>query len=291
MKNLVLILMAATVLYAKSTMAGGYAGNGGGLVEQNFNFAYASLPRLIESSLVTIALQFNETESAVLNKIAVIAAQNISNAKRLTFLSGQKHPEIFNTSPEELHRLAVTTFVPGDTIFINGDLLYSDDGKPTLSVGEIISILTHEVGHQSGETNHQFLDVIGSKLRNYYNQSSLKYEINKGENVLTFSVLNQKGMYSSGQLIFQNSSRTIDLTPAIIEKLSKTMKDKGYQNLSGFFLTNGNFKLEYIPQHYIFQIWINANFTIKAENGYTTKSDLVAIEFEITADNLINVLK
>lgn len=290
MKKLVLILIAATVLNNKSTMAGGYAGNGGGLVEQNFNFAYTSLPRLIESSLVTISYQFNEAENLILRRIAEIAAQNVSNAKRLEFLSGQKHPEIFNTSPEELHRLAVTSFTPGDTIFINGDLLYSDQGKPTLSLGEIISILTHEVGHQTGEKNHQFLDVIGSKLRNYYNQNALKYEINKGDEVLTFSVLNQKGLYSSGQLIFQNNSKSFDLTRSIIEKINVSLVEKDYLNLTGFFLTNGNYKLELVPQRYVFQIWINANFTVKAENGFTTKSELIPVEFEVTAENLVKVI-
>lgn len=290
MKKLVLILIAAIVLKTESTTAGGYAGNGGGLVEQNFNFAYASLPRLIESSLVTISFQFNEAESLILRQIAEIAANNVSNAKRLEFLSGEKHPEIFNTSPEELHRLAVTTFIPGDTIFINGDLLYSNEGKPTLSLGEIVSILTHEVGHQTGEKNHQFLDIIGAKLRNYYNQNALKYEINKDQEILTFSVLNQKGLYNSGQLIFQNKSKSINLTSAIIEKINATMQEKNYQNLTGFFLTNGHFKFELIPQRYVFQIWINASFTFKVENGFTTISELLPIDFEVTADNLVKVI-
>lgn len=291
MKKLFIILFALAVLNSQPTRAGGYAGNGGGLVEQNFNFAYATLPRLIDGSLVTIPYQFNEMESSILRRIALIASENVSNAKRLIFLSGQKHPEIFNTSPEELHRLAVTTFTPGDTIFINGDLLYSADGKPTLALGEMISILTHELGHQAGEENHQLLDIIGSKLRNYYNQSSFEYEISKNDETLTFSVLNQKGSYSTGQLVFQNSSKVINLTPAIIGRINEIMQKNNYQNLSGFFLTNGNFKLEQIPQDYIFQIWVNANFAVKEAEGFTSKSELIPIEFKITENNLVQIIR
>ncbi len=291
MKHLVLILIAVSALYPNPCQAGGYAGNGGGLVEQNFNFAYSSLPRLVESSLVTIPMQFSNDEKITLRQIALIASQNVSNAKRMVFLSGQKHPDIFNTSPDELHRLAVTTLIPGDIIYVNGDLLYSEQGQPTLSLGEIISILTHEVGHQTGETEHQFLDILGAKLRNYYNQNSMSYEIAKGTENLVFTILNQKSAFSSSQLLYQNNSKVINLTSAIHEKISAKMKSKGYQNLAGFFLTNGNYKLEHLPGRYIFQVWINANFTLKIEKGYTSKNELFPVEFEVANDNSVSVIQ
>lgn len=290
MKNAIL-LTVFLVFSSQITFAGGYVGNGGGLVEQNFNFAYSSIPRLVDSSLVTINLQFNEQEKQILQKISAIAAENASNAKRLVFLSGQKHPEIFNTTPEELHRLAVTTHTPGDIIYVNGDLLYSEAGKPLLSMGEIISILIHEIGHQTGEKHHQFLDVIGSKLRNYYLQNSLSYEIEKANKMLTFTVLNQKGHYSSGQLIYQSDSKVTNLTPSINEKIQAILKANYYVNVTGFFLTNGNFKLEQLPSRYIFQIWVNASYSLRTENGYVLKSELFPLEFEVTDDNSVRLVE
>lgn len=290
MKNLVLILIATTAVFSLNLQAGGYAGNGGGLVEQNFSFAYSSLPRIVASSLTTIPMQFSASEKATLQKISAIATQNVSNAKRMVFLSGQKHPEIFNTSPGELHRLAVTTLIPGDIIYVNGDLLYSDQGQPTLNLGEIISILTHEVGHQTGEIDHQFLDILGAKLRNFHNQNSMSYEMNKGTENLVFTILNQKSTFSSGQLLFQNNSKVVNLTPGIHEKILAKMKSAGYQNLTGFFLTNGNYKLEHIPLRYIFQVWVNGNFTLKIEKGYTSKNDLFPVEFEVGDDNIVRLI-
>lgn len=287
MKSLVNVLISAIFLLSQTLLAGGYAGNGGGLVEQNFNFVYSSLPRLIESSAAMITNQFSNAELATLLKIGEIAQQNSSNSKRLLFLSGQKHPEIFNTSEEELHRLAVTTLNPGDTIFVNSDLLYTDQGTPMLTIGEIVSILVHEVGHQTGEKDHQYLDIIGSKLRNYYNQNSLNYDIIKGDTLIVFSVINQRGLYTSGQLIFQNQTGVVDLTPKIIQKILMKMESKKYQNLTGFFLTNGNYKLEKLPERYIFQIWVNANFSVITNDGINSQSELFPIEFEINADNSV----
>lgn len=287
MKKLILFVVTVTVLVPFYGFAGGYAGNGGGLVEQNFNFAYSSLPRLIDSSLFTFSQQLSENEKAVLTKIKRIALDNVSNAKRLVFLSGQDHPEIFTTGPNELHRLAVTTNIPGDVIFINGDFLYNDLGDAQLSTGEIISILTHEIGHQANQADHQFLDILGSKVRNYYLQNIKSYEIEKNGVALLFSSLNQKGSFNTAQLLFQNNSRVINLTGFIQEKIKTILVGKPNMFLSGFTLTNGNFKLELLPQRFVFQIWVDAKFSTTEGLNVLPTSELFPIEFEITNDNLV----
>jgi hypothetical protein len=285
MKKFVLLIVFALVPFV--VYAGGYAGNGGGLVEQNFNFAYSSLPRLIDSSLFTFSQQLTEKEIGTLNNIKKIALDNISNSKRLVFLSGQEHPEIFTTGPNELHRLAVTSNRPGDVIYVNGDFLYSETGAPLLTTGEIISILTHEIGHQSNEADHQYLDILGTKIRNYYMQNVKSYEIEKNGVLLSFSSLNQKSSYNTAQLFYQNDSRIINLTGFIQEKINSKLSGKPFLFLTGFTLINGNYKMELLPQRYVFQVWVSANFSNPDGSDDLATNELFSVEFEITADNSV----
>lgn len=287
MKKLILFAVTVCALVPLIGFAGGYAGNGGGLVEQNFNYAYSSLPRLIDSSLFTFSQQLSDQEKLTLKKIKAIAIANVSNAKRLVFLSGQAHPEIFNTGPNELHRLAVTTNIPGDIIYVNGDFLYNDNGGAQLTIGEIISILTHEIGHQANQPNHQFLDILGSKVRNYYLQNVKTYDIEKNGMVFSFSSLNQKGTYNTAQLFFQSSSKIINLTGFIQEKIKAVLATKQHLYLTGFALSNGNFKLELLPQRYVFQVWVSANFGSAGGSNNLPSNELFPIEFEITKDNSV----
>lgn len=275
------------ILISTSVFAGGYVGNGGGLAEQNFNYAYTALPRTIESTIFTRKDLFNQDELELLAEIKAIALKNASNEDRLTFVSGKDFPDLFKTGPAEHHRIAVTGDSETSEIFINTDLLYSSEGASLLDLGTQSAILVHEIGHQAGELNHQKLDILGSKIRAHFNQSSKHHEIQFKGKEYDFILVNHQGEIRTAELMFQDSEQLQSLNPDIFVKLEALKISKGYLGLSGFQLINGNFKLELFPGQLVFQAWISATYS--SANGYL--NELIPVEFEILSDGSLKELQ
>ena len=259
-KLIVFIKLVCVLFFSISTLAGGYVGNGGGLAEQNFNYAYTAIPRSIDGVLFTRPDSFNSLETELLLAIKDIVLKNSSRADRLVFISGKDYPAFFKTGPTEHHRIAVTGDSPEASIYVNTDLLYDFDGQQTTDLGTKFAILIHELGHQAGEMNHQRLDILGSKVRDYINQSSKLHELEFHDQSYKFTLINRQTDMQTADFLFQGPKGLQNLNPFIQKRLIEFQNSKGYLALAGFQLVNGNFRLELFPNQLVFQVWIMARY-------------------------------
>ncbi len=220
--------------------SGNVIGNGAGLVENQFQFAYSTI-----SSVATQCAEFkkcetNAVENKLLTQISLIIQKNSTNVERLLFLSEKLNPGFFNTGENEQHRIAKTKLQENSTIYVNLDQIYSADGKPALDYPTIISILTHELGHQAGERNHAKLDILGNKLKKVVLQKLARHQMNFGENNDSVEILMMSHDFPvrTSELIVSWGTKSLDATSGIIEILSCRSPQK---SIAGFEFQNGHF--------------------------------------------------
>ncbi len=145
-------------------------GNGGGLAEQNFAYALANLSHVFDlcDSRITECLPTIEEREAF-KKIRLSLPRELGTRDLLRFEScGTASACRFNLDGQM--RTAVTGNQVGDPIYVNRDLIYSRDSAGrlfALDLGTAIAILTHELGHHQGIKDHQFLDLLGARIRIY----------------------------------------------------------------------------------------------------------------------------
>jgi len=145
---------------------GSIVGNGGGLAEQNFTYAYTNLAHFYD---LCWAHENECLSTAEEKKIFHLIRDNLSQEYKTThqiqFLSGQKNPSLFAIDGQI--RTAVTGDHVGDPIFINLDLIYQTNSRGEViatDLGTALAILTHELGHHHQVKDHQFLDLLGAKI-------------------------------------------------------------------------------------------------------------------------------
>lgn len=150
---------------------GDQAGNGGGIVEQNFQYAHLNLDWIVRSCL-TAARCVSGNEKILLEKIQQSLTQELKTKPALIFESGAANPARFTIGGQP--RVAVTGSHVGDPIYLNLDLLYlpSSSGRiEPVDVGTAIAILIHELAHHQGTystpADESFLDLLGAKVRAY----------------------------------------------------------------------------------------------------------------------------
>jgi hypothetical protein len=157
---------------------GGLVGNGAGLAEQDFVFAFESLPKSIQSCFENATCAPNEAETQALKEIQAIAKRNSLRPSPLVFVSGNQSKGFFDLSSNEPFRIAKTGLDPDSPIWINTDLLYQADGRPSLDFAAATAILIHEVGHQTGRTDHAFLDLAAAKVRSILQDNLTHLDLN-----------------------------------------------------------------------------------------------------------------
>lgn len=164
-------ILKATVIFfilARTSFAGDIVGNGGGLAEQNISFALLNLPKIYSLCLSSNFCLSQKSDRDVLSKIVAHLPTELKNPQPLIFLSGKEHPEIFKINNQV--KLAVTGNHVGDPIYLNTDLIYQEDqyGQiAPMSIPAAMGILTHELGHHHEIKNHDYLDLLGSRVHTF----------------------------------------------------------------------------------------------------------------------------
>jgi hypothetical protein len=181
-------------------------------------------------------------QGLLLEKIKSIALKNREKKNKFKFLSEKQNPREFKTGIYEDHRLAKTDFSPDAEIVVNTDLLYFENTlKPALAIPEIAAVLVHEIGHQSGERSHSYLDTLGASLRFFLNRVSsvFLYETRDAKERMNVRVTSQAIPTLTAYLFFHwEGHSSLDMT----SDLSKALICQGKsESLAGFELFNGYF--------------------------------------------------
>lgn len=146
---------------------GDIIGNGAGLGEMQFQYMYHSIPQFIRACIRSNMCPINEVHRSILMRIQVILNRNRDLSTKLIFLSSKDHPNFFKSEDDPELRIAKTGFRPDIPIFIDIEQVYEEDGDLALGSLEVLSILVHEVGHQTGERRHSYLDDLATRLRRF----------------------------------------------------------------------------------------------------------------------------
>lgn len=164
---LLCVVLLSPSAFARSEDGGDHTNNGGGLAEQNFIYAHQTLVSWIDPCRdLKNPCQLTKKELRTLDRI-LYELERSKTKSELIFKSGRLNPGLFETDEHGKVRVAVTGLEPGTPIYINLDLIYADSNgsQSIVDLYGAISILVHEYGHHTGETDHLFLDQLGNKVR------------------------------------------------------------------------------------------------------------------------------
>lgn len=242
------ILTITQSAFSYENGGGVIVGNGAGIVESNFQYAYQSLKNVINHCVLSTNCNVKKDELEVLKKLITILDANGDRKDRLIFLSEKLNPGFFMTGEAESNRIAKTFLNPQSPIFINSDQLYNSAGRPTLNFQRIISLLIHELGHQGGVLDHAWLDILGAKVAIYSENSTNHFsfkiddeDLSKNQS-LVFSVTNLEFPIKSSMLIFnRNNTQSINLSNSLAASSSCQFESEIFQ---GTEISNGHFSFD-----------------------------------------------
>jgi hypothetical protein len=192
---------------------GDIIGNGGGIAEQDFRFAYSKVPHIVDACLESPFCPIPKKEIELLKNIKKLALVNSENKDKLIFLSETAYPGFFRDSNDAQIRIAKTAYIAGAPIFINLDMLYTS-GQSILNFPAIVSVLVHELGHQAKIKSHSLLDELGTRIRGFLLEDTGGIEQSILGNLLkvSFYNLNEANRYSEFMFHYRDNLYSIKNT-------------------------------------------------------------------------------
>lgn len=152
------------VLFFFNSWGGDRVGNGAGIAEANFLYAYYNIKSFINHALELPSVEFNQAELELATKIKESLKLEYKTRKPIIFLDGRKYPHIFTDHFNGKPRIAVTHLKIGSPIFINTHLINGKDGKTPTRLSFAVSIIAHELGHHHGVEDEDYLYGFGAKI-------------------------------------------------------------------------------------------------------------------------------
>lgn len=281
LKIFALISLMQTAVWA----GGSVIGNGAGLVENTFQFAYQNLHSTFSECITQAKCELTEAETLLVKNMRQVIEINRSNENRILFVSEKDQPGFFTTTDSEHHRIAKTGLETATPIYVNLDLLYTADGKPAFDYATITSILVHELGHQTGETNHAKLDIIGSKIKKNLLKKIQIHAIQINEEQVEVSIINRHFPFRTSDIIISwQHVGSVTATQQIIETVTcNNVKD----TLAGIEMFNGHFTFlkkmtTEKPAHFGFGFW--AALTCYSKESESFQQEQKQIEIEVNRD-------
>jgi hypothetical protein len=243
LNNILLISSLCCLAPFTAWAGGGLVHDGAGVVEQDFIYAYESIPQSVASCFQNPRCAGELPADAIqaLKDISSLVSRNILTTHPLHFVSAKASPGFFDLSVTEPNRIAMTELRPNAQIFINTDLLYTADGIPAVDFGKATAILIHEVGHQTGRQDHAFLDFIGSKVRENLasNISFHTAQLVAGKNDLTIQIVDFNLVAISSSVYYSSGDKKLPLNGVILQSITCP----GSLNTPvGFELSNGHWE-------------------------------------------------
>lgn len=283
-----------TLMFAIQTAAwasGSVIGNGAGLVENMFQFAYQNLHGTFSECIAQAKCELTEAETLLVKNMRKVIELNRSNENRILFVSEKDQPDFFKTADSENHRIAKTGLNSATPIFVNLDLLYTPDGKPAFDYATITSILVHELGHQAGETNHAKLDIIGSKIKKNIHKKVQSHAVQLSEEQIEVSIINRHFPFRTSDItIAWQNVGSIAATKQVLATMTCKNPD---DSLAGIEILNGHYTFlkKMTPQksaHFGFGFW--ATLTCYSELSESFHQEQKQIEIEVNRGLVIRTV-
>lgn len=165
-------------------------GNGAGLAEQNLTYIYRHLDRYLVLGLNQPHI-LDQGQRKVTQKILNIVLKNRFQKNSLVFLNSKVFDDFFNDILDPEERVAKTGFSSDFPIFINLGQVYKSNLEGEVS--SLLGILIHELGHQVGVSDHQYLDELAADLRDVFESHFSKVSIQRGGVEFSFSHYKEHG--------------------------------------------------------------------------------------------------
>lgn len=204
------ILILTLVSFPVFSKSGDEVRNGGGLAENYLVYALNNLEQSIDLCLIQKECGKRNEGRAILSLIKSSLAEEKKNDV-LKFSSSAERPGFFVING--VVRLAVTGSHVGAPIYYNLDLLYKND-EITMSHGQAVQSLIHELGHHHGVTNHDQLELLGAEVRSAVegNISEVSFLPHLGKNSIIAMGMKSSSIDKPGLLVVSFKDQLVDLT-------------------------------------------------------------------------------
>ena len=120
MKTILCFVLGLSSLMA---LAATQVGNGGGIAEQNFTFAYLNMKKYFSVCYKTRLCQLSLEEDNIVQALMLRHDKELIAQPQLIFTSSKESPNTFDNE-NHVHRLAVTGNNVGNEIYINTDFIF-----------------------------------------------------------------------------------------------------------------------------------------------------------------------
>lgn len=164
-------------------------------IEQWILTYFQNMPLFLELCIEDSRCDLTDRELSLAKKIHANMSQEATPQKILRYDSSRRNPSLFLV--DGVIKSAVTGLNVGDPIYFNLEFLYEFSSSNELSpISSYIpfALLLHELGHHTGETDHQFLDIFSEKIANYY-EANFPYGEYAEE--IDFSWFHKPGLFRS----------------------------------------------------------------------------------------------
>jgi len=281
MKKLILYfsLIFPLIIHSKS---GGpdIVGNGTGRIEQLTYFHYRNLDKTISFCLNTPRCSLKTEERNILLSIRDIILATRTQHDRIIFLSEEKFQEILNPELDMAIRIAKTDFNIQSPIFFNINELYKIPEYELSS--QLVAILIHELGHQTGERSHGKLDVLANKVSLVFELTKTEIQLDVLNAAFKLAVFSNRGVYDFPELILQYRDQ-IFTAPSFIDQLKC---DEGTE-LVGTQLSNIHWeKVDYIDDSFVLRakVWSESYCEFPKQKVVTSVRDAITFEWHFRVE-------
>jgi hypothetical protein len=272
------VFNAKTRALLNAYSSGDIVGNGGGIIEQNFHFAFNSVLPAIDHCVIKLNCDLSNEEKIVLLDIKSTYFSKLDEDFHFVFLREEDAKGLFNETLDPAERIAKTGFSSDFPIFINLDSVEKSEGLAQ-NLGALIAIVIHELGHQAGYASHSVLDEIAGKLRLAfsYQMDNTSLDI-EGDKLLVNIYNNSESLRTQVSYYFNNQLR----------HLSYPIEDKlvceNNRRVIGYALSNQHWdrlKKSLVDYKAKLSMWIDIFCEDETGTIYTDEKD-IEIDFLIS---------
>ncbi|MDD0851860.1 hypothetical protein HBN50_02080 [Halobacteriovorax sp. GB3] len=213
---------------------GDVVGNGGGIVEMMFHSAYNNLPYLLEVCIQQENCNISKQEKEILKEMSEVIEININKSDKFAFID-EKYSGFFYEGPSNTPRVARTGFTDEFPIYVNIAQLYNM--LDLVNMNYITALIVHEVGHQIGIEDHDFLHHLGLKVAAMarLDFKSHSFDI-PGQSNYQLKVTQSEGHLKSDTFIYlKQRKHNFNISEAILSEFSCP---KNYRDIQKINITN-----------------------------------------------------